>query len=218
MGFVEVLLNLRTIFKNLAFCKQDILAYKPDVLILIDYPGFNLRIAKWAKQQNIRVFFYISPTVWAWKEDRIKIIKDCVERMYVILPFEKDFYAKRGVEVDYFGHPLADILRQEKEKIISRADFLKKYKLADEPIIALLPGSRLQEVKRMLPIILQIIPHFPGYQFVLAASPSLPTQLYGELIAGAKVTRIVNDTYALMHHAHMGVIKSGHLHTGGCYV
>jgi lipid-A-disaccharide synthase len=209
MGFVEVILNLKTILKNIAFCKEDILAHKPDALILIDYPGFNLRIAKWAKQQGIRVFYYISPTIWAWKENRIKTVKDCVERMYVILPFEKKFYTDRGVEVDYFGHPLVDVLKQEQEKIVSRQDFLKKYNLSEKPIIALLPGSRAQEVKHILPVMMQVTKHFPDYQFVVSAIPSLPKSAYEEPTKGFPVTIITNDTYSIMHHSYVGLVKSG---------
>ncbi|MHB8260530.1 MAG: lipid-A-disaccharide synthase [Bacteroidia bacterium] len=209
MGIVEVVLNLKTILKNISFCKADILQHKPDALILIDYPGFNLRIAKWAKQQGIRVFYYISPTVWAWQENRIKTIKDCVERMYAILPFEKKFYADRGVEVDYYGHPLVDILKQEQTKIISRSDFLKKYKLSEKPIIALLPGSRVQEVNPILPLMLEVTSYFPDYQFVVAATSSLPQHLYEEAAKNPSVTIITNDTYSIMQHAHSGLIKSG---------
>jgi lipid-A-disaccharide synthase len=209
MGFIEVILNLKTILKNIAFCKEDILAHKPDALILIDYPGFNLRIAKWAKQQGIRVFYYISPTIWAWKENRINTVRNCVERMYVILPFEKQFYADRGVEVDYFGHPLVDVLKQEEEKIIPRQEFLKKYNLSEKPIIALLPGSRAQEVKHILPVMMQVIKHFPDYQFVVSAIPSLPKSAYEESTKGFPVAIITNDTYSIMHHSYVGLIKSG---------
>ena len=209
MGFVEVIINLRTILKNISFCKADIIQHKPDALILIDYPGFNLRIAKWAKQQGIRVFYYISPTIWAWKENRIKTIKESVERMYVILPFEKKFYADRGVEVEYYGHPLADVLRQEQEKMSSRQDFLQKYHLNDKPIIALLPGSRVQELKYILPVMMQVIQYFPDYQFVMAATSSLPKNMYEDAARGHPVTIITNDTYSIMHHAHVGLIKSG---------
>jgi lipid-A-disaccharide synthase len=209
MGFVEVILNLKTILRNISFCKEDILQHKPDALILIDYPGFNLRIAKWAKQHGIRVFYYISPTIWAWKENRIKTVKENVERMYVILPFEKKFYADRGVEVDYYGHPLVDVLKQEQEKIISRQDFLKKYHLSEKPIIALLPGSRAQEVKYILPVMMQVVKYFPDYQFVVSAISSLPKHLYEEPIKGFPVSLITNDTYSVMQHAHTGVVKSG---------
>jgi lipid-A-disaccharide synthase len=209
MGFVEVILNLKTILKNISFCKEDVLKHKPDALILIDYPGFNLRIAKWAKQQGIRVFYYISPTIWAWKENRIKTVKECVERMYVILPFEKKFYGDRGVEVEYYGHPLVDVLKQEQEKIISRQDFLTKYNLSEKPIIALLPGSRAQELKYILPVMMEIIKYFPDYQFVVAATTSLSKSFYQETTKGYPVTIITNDTYSIMQHSYVGLIKSG---------
>jgi lipid-A-disaccharide synthase len=209
MGFVEVILNLRTILKNISFCKDDILKHKPDALILIDYPGFNLRIAKWAKQQGIRVFYYISPTIWAWKENRINTVRDCVERMYVILPFEKKFYGDRGVEVEYYGHPLVDVLKQEQAKVVSRQEFLSKYKLNEKPIIALLPGSRFQEIKRILPVMMEVIKYFPDYQFVVAATTSLPKQFYQDTTKGYPVTVITNDTYSIMHHSYVGLIKSG---------
>lgn len=209
MGFVEVILNLRTILKNISFCKKDILAYKPDALILIDYPGFNLRIAKWAKTQGIRVYYYISPTVWAWKENRVQTVKDSVEKMFVILPFEKKFYAERGVEVDYFGHPLADALAKEREKIPSREAFLKKHNLPERPIIAMLPGSRAQELKYILPRMLEAVKHFPSYQFVIGGSNALSKEAYKKAVKGHEVCVVMNDTYSLLYHAHAGIIKSG---------
>ena len=168
-----------------------------------------MRIAKWAKQQGIRVFYYISPTIWAWKENRIKTVKECVERMYVILPFEKKFYADRGVEVEYYGHPLVDVLKKEQAKIISRSDFLAKYNLSEKPIIALLPGSRAQELKYILPVMMEIIKYFPDYQFVVAATSSLSKSFYEETTKGYPVTIITNDTYSIMQHAYVGLIKSG---------
>jgi lipid-A-disaccharide synthase len=136
MGFMEVLMNLRTIFRNLAFCKEDILQFKPDALILIDYPGFNLRIAKWAKEKGFKVIFYISPQVWAWKEGRVKMMKECIDKMIVILPFEKDYYkSKWNWEVEYVGHPLVEVVNNERSKV-------NVPKFSDKPIVALLPGSR----------------------------------------------------------------------------
>jgi lipid-A-disaccharide synthase len=209
MGFVEVAKNIRTIFKNIAFCKEDILKYKPDVLILVDYPGFNMRIAKWAKSQGIRVFYYIAPAIWAWHESRVHDIKKYVERLYVILPFEPAVFAKHDYKVHYFGHPMADIILREKEKLISRAEFLKKYNLPDKPIIAMLPGSRAQELKYILPEMLTTVKHFPEYQFVIGAAASLPLKMYEDAAAGFDVKFVRNDTYTLMHHSHAGLIKSG---------
>lgn len=209
MGFVEVAKNIRTIFKNIAFCKEDILKYNPDVLILVDYPGFNMRIAKWAKGQGIRVFFYIAPAIWAWHESRVHDIKKYVERLYVILPFEKSVFAKHDYDVHYFGHPLADIIQHEKEKIIGREEFIAKHQLSNKPIIAVLPGSRAQELKYILPEMLSTIKHFPGYQFVIGAAPSLPLKMYEDAVVGFDVKIVCNDTYALMCHSHAGLIKSG---------
>jgi lipid-A-disaccharide synthase len=208
MGFIEVVANLRTIFRNIAFCKEDILRHRPDALILVDYPGFNLRIAKWAKQRGIRVFYYISPTVWAWHESRVNIVRDNVERMYAILPFEKEFYAKHKIEVDYFGHPLADIIDAAKVNMVSRTDFLKKHQLPDKPLITLMPGSRNQEVRYKLPEMLKVIPHFPAYQFVIPASSAFLSN-FSDLIKGHNVKVVENDTYALMYHSQAGLVKSG---------
>ena len=209
MGFVEVAKNIRTIFKNIAFCKEDILKYKPDVLILVDYPGFNMRIAKWATEQGIRVFYYIAPAIWAWHESRVHGIKKYVERLYVILPFEPGVFAKHDYKVHYFGHPMADIILREREKIISREEFLKKYNLSDKPIIAMLPGSRAQELKYILPEMLTTVKHFPEYQFVIGAAASLPLEMYQEAAKGFDVKFVRNDTYSLMQHSHAGLIKSG---------
>jgi len=209
MGFVEVAMNIRTIFKNISFCKKDILKYKPDVLILVDYPGFNMRIAKWAKEQGIRVFYYIAPAIWAWHESRVHGIKKYVERLYVILPFEKAVFAKHNYEVHYFGHPLVDIIQHEKEKIISREEFLKKHALSEKPIVALLPGSRTQELKYIFPEMLKTVKHFPDYQFIIGAAGSLSQKMYEEAIKGFDVKIVASDTHALLHHAHAGLIKSG---------
>jgi len=164
MGFAEVIKNLPTIFKNLDFCKKDIFAYKPDALILIDYPGFNLRIAAWAKQRGIRVIYYISPQVWAWKESRVKGIKKSVDKMLVILPFEKEFYKKWNYEVEYVGHPLVQVIDEFKLQYFNEASV---YKAASFPnngvnIIALLPGSRKQEILKKLPVMLQVAANFSG--------------------------------------------------------
>lgn len=208
MGFVEVLKNIRTIFKNIAFCKQDILEYKPDVLLLVDYPGFNLRIADWAKQQGIRVIYYISPTIWAWKENRVEIIKRSVEKMFVILPFEVAVYQKHNYDTNYVGHPLLDAIAQEKDKLPTKDLFIEQNQLDNRPIIAVLPGSRKQEIERMFSIMLNVVNDFKEYQFVIAGTSNLPHEAYQTAFdMGLKV--VFNQTYALMNSAHAGIIKSG---------
>ncbi len=208
MGFVEVAKNIRTIFKNIAFCKKDILEFDPQILILIDYPGFNLRIADWAKKQGIRVFYYISPTIWAWKEDRVEIIKRSVEKMFVILPFEVAVYKKHNYQADYVGHPLLDAIEQEKNTLPDKAEFIKKNNLDQRPIIAVLPGSRKQEIERMFSIMLNVVEDFKDYQFVIAGTDNLPKEAYKTAI-DKNLKVVFNQTYALMHNAHSGIIKSG---------
>lgn len=202
MGFVEVLAHLRTIMGNISFCKKDIAAYQPDVLVLIDYPGFNLRIAEWAKQQGIKVVYYISPQVWAWKEGRVKQIKRDVDRMLVILPFEQDFYKKWNFPVTYVGHPLIEVVEQE--KVIAPAPLPN-----DKPIIALLPGSRAQEIKVKLPIMLEMTERFPQYRFAVAQAPSQPDELYREIIGKKDVLLVKGKTYDLLKQAKAGLITSG---------
>jgi lipid-A-disaccharide synthase len=208
MGFVEVLKNIRTIFKNIAFCKQDILEFKPEILILVDYPGFNLRIADWAKKQGIRVFYYISPTIWAWKENRVEIIKRSVEKMFVILPFEVAVYKKHNYNADYVGHPLLDAIEQEKSNLPDRTTFIKKNNLDERPIIAVLPGSRKQEIERMFSIMLNVVHDFKDYQFVIAGTTNLPEEAY-QMALDKNLKVVFNQTYALMYNAHAGIIKSG---------
>lgn len=208
MGFVEVAKNIRTIFKNIAFCKQDILEYKPDVLLLVDYPGFNLRIADWAKQQGIRVIYYISPTIWAWKENRVEIVKRSVEKMFVILPFEVAVYKKHNYNADYAGHPLLDAIEQEKHKLPTKEEFIKQNNLTNKPIIAVLPGSRKQEIERMFTIMLDVVNDFKDYQFVIAGTNNLPKEAY-KIAEDMGLKVVFNQTYALMNAAHAGIIKSG---------
>ena len=209
MGFLEVVKNLGTIMKNLRFCKEDILRFEPDTLVLIDYPGFNLRIAEWAKQQGIRVVYYISPQVWAWKENRVKIIKACVDKMLVILPFEKDFYKKWDYEVEYVGHPLVEVVEKEKE------DASEIHPAADSPlnqknIVAILPGSREQEVQKKLPIMLETSRHFPDHHFIVAKAPSLNDSFYDELMRDhPKVRSVRNKTYSLLMHSQAALVTSG---------
>ena len=212
MGFIEVVMNLRTIFKNLDYCKNDILAHRPDVLILIDYPGFNLRIAKWAKQQGIKVIYYISPQVWAWKESRVKGIKKCVDKMLVILPFEKEFYKKWNYEVEYVGHPLVQVIEEFKANQLNNltANQLIEPSLENKNIIALLPGSRKQEILIKLPIMLQVASKFTDYHFVVAKAPGLDENFYNELLAPYKnVSSVVNKTYELLSQSKAALVTSG---------
>ncbi len=202
MGFVEVLTHLRTIFRNIAFCKNDILTYKPDVLVLIDYPGFNLRIAEWAKKQGIKVVYYISPQVWAWKENRVKQIKRDVDKMLVILPFEVDFYKKWDYEVTYVGHPLTEVIRHELNDVPTTP-------VSDKPLIALLPGSRAQEIRVKLPVMLQMADRFPDYQFAIAQAPSQPDEFYTDIIGDRNAILVKNGTYNLLKQARAGLITSG---------
>lgn len=205
MGFLEVIKNLRTILKNIKNCKEDILKYQPTALILIDYPGFNLRIAKWAKENNFKVIYYISPQVWAWKENRVKLIKECVDKMLVILPFEKDFYKKWNYEVEYVGHPLVEVV-EEFEKENDNSSTVKH----QQNIIALLPGSRQQEILKKLPIMLQVAQHFPDYQFVVAKAPGLHESFYTGLLAPYKnVSSVVNKTYQLLVQSKAALVTSG---------
>lgn len=202
MGFVEVIKHLGTILNNIAFCKKDIINYQPDVLVLIDYPGFNLRIAKWAKQQGMKVVYYISPQVWAWKENRVKTIKSSVDKMLVILPFEVDFYKKWKFEAVYTGHPLVEVVQHELEHVPQIA-------LSSKPIIALLPGSRVQEIQVKLPIMLSVVDDFPDYQFVVAQAPSLPDDLLFDIIGKKNVILAKGQTYNLLKQAKAGLITSG---------
>ncbi|MBN8672739.1 MAG: lipid-A-disaccharide synthase [Chitinophagales bacterium] len=204
MGFTEVLMNLRTIFKNLAFCKEDILQNRPDALILIDYPGFNLRIAKWAKKQGIKVIYYISPQVWAWKENRVKMMKQTIDKMLVILPFEKEYYKNKwNWEVEYVGHPLVEVIERHKTDS-------KSGPLSGKPIVALLPGSRKQEILKKLPIMLEVSRSFPGYQFIVAKAPGVEEQFYDDLLKPySNVSYVSNQTYDLLLQSKAALVTSG---------
>lgn len=206
MGFAEVVMNLRTIFKNLAFCKEDITKFQPDVLVLIDYPGFNLRIAEWAKQQGIKVVYYISPQVWAWKENRVKKMKKCIDKMLVILPFEKDYYKTRwNWEVEYVGHPLVEVINDYKLNN-NIPDNDKK----NQPIIALLPGSRKQEILKKLPIMLEMSQSFPQYQFVVAQAPGQEDEFYKSMLQPySNVSSVTNNTYHLLLRSTAALVTSG---------
>ncbi len=206
MGFLEVALNLRTILGNIKFCKQDIENHRPDILILIDYPGFNLRIAEFAKKLGIKVVYYISPQLWAWKEGRVETVKKFVDETLVILPFEKDFYKKHGIEAHFVGHPLLDAISDLPE--IDAEHFKKEHHLNEKKIIALLPGSRKQEVEKMLSIMLSVMPHFPDYQFVIAGAPSLDKEFY-QKFETENVHFVSNKTYDLLRCSEAALVTSG---------
>ena len=202
MGFAEVIKNLPAIFRNIKFCKNDISAFQPDVVVFIDYPGFNLRIAKWAKENGYKTVFYISPQVWAWKENRVKILKKYIDKMLVILPFEKDFFKKWNYEVEYVGHPLADVVENFKNKH-------QEIKVAGKTI-ALLPGSRKQEINAKLPIMLEATKTFPGYNFVIGKAPSIEDEFYESFIKEyPNVNSIANDTYSLLMQSTAALVTSG---------
>ena len=208
MGFIEVLFNLRTILKNIDFCKKDILEFKPDILVLIDYPGFNLRIAEWAKNNNILVHYYISPQVWAWKQSRVKIIKRCVDKMYTILPFENSFYAKFDYSTEYVGHPLLDEIEKHAKHSIDKTEFLSKNNLSDLPIIALLPGSRKQEIHVKLPIMLAAVKDLKTHQIVIAGAPNQSLDMY-QAFESLGITIIFGQTYNLLSFSELAVVTSG---------
>ena len=208
MGFTEVVMNLRTILNNIRFCKKDILEYHPEVLILVDYPGFNLRIAEFAKKKGFAVHYYISPQIWAWKENRIKKIKRDIDYMYVILPFEKDFYEdKHEYPVDFVGHPLLDAIANRVP--VSLENFSKENQLSDRPVIAVLPGSRKQEITKMLSVMLKMVNKFPDHQFVIAGAPSQDKAFYDSFIEDDNVALVQNKTYDLLSVASAAMVTSG---------
>ena len=210
MGFAEVLSNIRTILNNLRFCKEDILQFKPDALILIDYPGFNLRIAKWAKQQEIfsdghcKLIYYISPQVWAWKENRVRQMKKNIDKMIIIIPFEKDYFKNNwNWDVEYVGHPLVGVI--EKHQSLSA-----RPRFSEKPIVALLPGSRKQEIAKKLPVMLQVSKFFPDYQFIVAEAPSVDDEFYKKLTKSySNVSAVKNQTYDLLLQAKAALVTSG---------
>ena len=208
MGFVEVAVNIRRVLGNIKACKSDLMAYHPDVVILVDYPGFNLRIAKFAHNQHLKVCYYISPQLWAWKRHRVKKIRKYVDKMLVILPFEEQFYKNYGVDAIFVGHPLLDELA--KLDVTPRLNFIRRNNLSEKrEIIALLPGSRKQEVERMLPVMLKVIPHFPQYQFVVGGVSSLDKNLYLKMIGDKDVRLVENQTYELLQNASAALVTSG---------
>ena len=208
MGFLEVAQNLKTILNNIKLCKNDIIEFNPDAIIFIDYPGFNMRIAKWAKKRDFRTYYYISPQIWAWKENRISAIKRDVDKMYVILPFEKEFYEqKHNYPVEFVGHPLIDAI-QNREKSDSEK-FRLAHNLGQKPIIAVLPGSRKQEISKMLSVMLSVVDDFTEYEFVIAGAPGQEKDFYKQFIAKDNVAFVQNETYNLLDFAHAALVTSG---------
>lgn len=203
MGFFEVFINLKKILSNLSFCKKDIKKYNPDVIIYVDFPGFNLRIAKWAKNNKFKNHFYISPQIWAWKQNRIKTIRKVIDQMYVILPFEKKFYSSINFNVHYVGHPLLDVIKTNKNEALD---------LGQEKIIALLPGSRDQEIKKILPEMINIIKNFKNYSFYICAAPSQKKSTYLKYIKDnniEKVKIVENQTYEILSKSSAALVTSG---------
>ncbi len=216
MGFWEVFVHLSDVLGNIKRCKADILSWKPDVLVLVDLPGFNLRIAKFAKQHNFKVVYYISPQIWAWKKGRIKQIKRDVDEMMVILPFEKEFYAKHGMDVHYVGHPLLDAVSRDLPDRPEVRQFREDNQLDNREIIALLPGSRKQEINAILPQMLQMVALFPQYQFVVSTVSWIPKELYNKHFAEANaslqngnVRTVCDNTYAMIANAKAAIVASG---------
>lgn len=208
MGFIEVLQHLPEIFRNLRYCKEDIQEFKPDALIFIDYSGFNLRIAKWAKPKGFNTHYYIAPQIWASREGRVRKMKAYINHIYVILPFEKEFYQGHGINVHFVGHPLLDAISEKDFE--DKAIFYENSGLdPDKKLIALLPGSRKQEVGKILPIMLSVIDDYPEFQFAIAGALSLDRDFYDNSIKGHEIPVIVNKTYTLLHHAHAALVTSG---------
>ncbi len=206
MGFLEVILNLKTILGNLSLCKKDILEFQPDALILVDYPGFNMRIAKFAKQHNIPVYYYISPQVWAWKKNRVYDIKKYVKKLYAILPFEKAFYKKYDYDVEYLGHPLLDAVESYKFNAVNLGT---TWKQEGRPLVALLPGSRVQELTKMLPKMLEVEKQFPHCDFIIAGVEALGDDFYQSFLKQSSIKVIYNKTYALFEQADAALVSSG---------
>lgn len=209
MGFLTVLLNMRTVLKNIRFCKADLLAYEPDVVILVDYAGFNLRIAKFAKKHQFFVGYYIAPKVWAWKESRIKALLKYVNKLYCILPFEQDYFRSRGVDAFYAGNPLLDAITNRPYQKENPEEFRKTFALDDRKIIALLPGSRKQEITMMLPTMLQVAMLRPEYQFVVAGAPAISDTMYAQFVKDKSVKIVRASTYRLLEQSAGALVASG---------
>lgn len=210
MGFVEVVMHLKTVLGNLSFCKQDILSHMPDAIILTDYPGFNLRIAKFAHKHGIKVFYYVSPQVWAWKKNRVKTIGKVIDKLFVILPFEKDFYKQHNIEVEYYGNPLLDEITEFKQKQENKNLFIEKYSLNDKPVVAVLPGSRVQEIKKMLPEQIKVFDKYKDkFNFVIAGVNTFKESFYRDILQGRDIKIVFNETYNLLNVSSFAIVCSG---------
>ena len=208
MGFAEVITHLPEILGNFSTCKKDILQFQPDIVVLVDYPGFNLRIAKWAKLQGFQVHYYISPKVWAWKKSRVFQIKKYVDKLYTIFPFETAFFKEYEYNVTYVGNPLIDAINHYKSNQIAE-NFHTKYELSDRPIIALLPGSRKQEIRTKLPVMLEATKQFQNYQLIIAGAPSFDTSFYAPYLKGREAKVLFGATYSVLEHAEAALVTSG---------
>jgi lipid-A-disaccharide synthase len=211
MGFIPVLLHLKTVLNNIRSCKKEILSFRPDALILVDYPSFNLKMAKFAKETlpDVAVYYYISPKLWAWKKYRMKSIKKYVDKVYSILPFEVDFFRKHNYEVEYVGNPCVDAIENRRHKEETFSEFIGRNELEDRPVIALLAGSRIQEIKGSLPIMLQAASGFKEYQLVVAGAPAVERSVYESLLAGYAAKVVYNETYELLQQSALAVVTSG---------
>jgi lipid-A-disaccharide synthase len=206
---LDVLFHLRKIFRNIRLIKRDLMAWKPDVLIPVDYPGFNMRITRFASEHGIRVFYYISPKVWAWKQRRVKALKKYVDRLFSILPFEVAFFERFNMEVEYFGNPLVDQVSQFRERFEGPDAWIAQYGMGQKPLVALLAGSRRKEIDTTLPAMLTLAAEHPDYQFVVAGAPSIEASYYEQYLQGTGVKIVFNETYALLACATAGLINSG---------
>lgn len=209
MGFAEVLKNLGAIRRNLSLCKQQILDLKPDVVIFIDYPGFNLRIAEFARKAGFRTFYYISPKFWAWNEGRVRKVKKNVDRMFIIFPFEVDFYRKHNIDVEYYGNPLVDETEKRIASFPSKSEILRSLGMDEKPVIALLAGSRRHEIEKILPQMLKVVRHFPEYRFILAGVRNIPEEIYTRIIGNEPVILVKDRTYEILHISQASLVTSG---------
>ncbi len=209
MGAIDVVRNMGKIGKNFQLCRKKLLEYQPDVLILIDYPGFNLKMAQFAHERGIRVFYYILPKVWAWKVWRVKALKRVVDACFSILPFEEEFFNKHGVTVYYTGNPLLDSIDGSEVKAVSREKFLQRNGLPDKPLMALLPGSRIQEIRMILPLMTRIAREFPQYQFMISGTSAIDPALYARYSVDPSIPVIMGQTYAMLRHAQAALVTSG---------